>query len=67
MSGSGLLYGALTVLAVSAIFVATKPRIAYDENGKSLCFGIDQDQTLLPVWLAAAAGGVAVYALHVAM
>jgi len=67
MSGKGILYGALTAVAVSAIFVATKPKISYDENGKPLCFGLDPDQTLFPVWLAATAGGVVVYAIHLAL
>jgi len=67
MSAKGVAFGALTALAISAIFVATKPKISYDENGKPLCFGLDVDQTLMPVWMAAAIGGVAVYALHVAL
>lgn len=66
MSSKAVLFGALSAVAIAAILTATKPRISYDDMGKPLCFGLDEDQTVLPVWLGAAAGGVLVYALYTA-
>ena len=64
MSGKAVVFGALSAVAVAAILTATKPRIAYDAEGRPLCFGLDGDQTVLPVWLAAAGGGMLVYAAY---
>ena len=65
MSCKAVLFGSLTAVAITAIFTATKPRIAYDDNGNPLCFGLDEDQTIIPTWLGAVVGGAFVYALYI--
>lgn len=65
MSTKGVVCGALAAVAIAAILTAEKPGFAYTANGKPRCFGMEDDETLMPVWLLCSIVGVGVYALEI--
>lgn len=68
MSVEGVIMGGLAAVAVVAVLYSTKPSVCFDKtSGEPLEFGLENGETLAPVWLASVAAGVLVYTIHAAI
>ena len=55
----------ISVVLSALVLHETKPDIFYDKSGEFKSFGLNSDQTILPIWLALTIIGFFVYSTQI--